>query len=121
MLPHDDLIYRAYYQYKMGELAPKLVHPSYLLPLPTSTFCPSILVLEWVVPFVPSSSGAEVNPFSLSRPPNLPRTIQPPVASFVPMTAPSANKENEPRLSNSCGPPSLQSPDLGGYPSAFLI
>lgn len=73
MLPRGDLMYRAYYQYKTRELAPKSVQSSYSLPLPTSTSTPSIPMLEQVVPYVPSSSRVEDKPIPPNRPSHLPR------------------------------------------------
>lgn len=101
MLPHGDLMYQEYYQYKMVDWAPKLIQPSYLLSLPASTFPLSIPMLDWVVPYATSLSRAKVESIPLSRPPHLPKMMQPIVVSFVPITKPSANKGKAPALSKS--------------------
>lgn len=92
MLPHGDIMYHAYYQYKMGESAPTSVQPSILLPPPASTSPPSILILEWVVTHVSSSSRTEAKPSPLNRTSCLPRTAQPLVMFVVPTIFANAAK-----------------------------
>ncbi|XP_059077156.1 uncharacterized protein LOC131876268 [Cryptomeria japonica] len=100
----------------MRESTPKSAQPSFLLPPPASTTAPSILVLEWVVCHVPSSSRVEAKPAPLSKPPHPPRTTQPPVVFYIPMTAPNVAKGNAPNLSKFMARPPFELPIIADIP-----
>ncbi|XP_059068513.1 classical arabinogalactan protein 9-like [Cryptomeria japonica] len=108
MLPRGDLMYCAYYQYKIWDSAPSSMQPSVSLPPPALTSPPSIPVLERVVPHVSSSSRAKANPAPSNKPLCPPRTAQPPRVFVVHATTPSATKGKALVLSKSTARPPFE-------------